>query len=93
MKTLELFAGSRSFSKVAEKFGHETFTTDIEPFEKIDVVCDIFDFDIDKLVLQHSVVVQFVYILIFNLVGIWNFNRKDILTWLNGYSYYFLASP
>lgn len=39
-----------------------------------------FDFDIDKLVLQHSVVVQFVYILIFNLVGIWNFNRKDILT-------------
>ena len=39
-----------------------------------------FDFEIDKLVLQHSVVVQFVYILIFNLVGIWNFNRKDILT-------------
>ena len=46
MNTLELFAGSRSFSKVAEKFGHETFTTDIEPFEKIDVVCDIFDFDV-----------------------------------------------
>ncbi len=39
-----------------------------------------FDFDIDKLVLQQSVLVQFVYILIFNLVGIWNFNRKDILT-------------
>ena len=39
-----------------------------------------FDFDIDKLVLQQSVVVQFVYILIFNLIGIWNFNRKDILT-------------
>ena len=39
-----------------------------------------FDFDIDKLVLQQSVVVQFIYILIFNLVGIWNFNRKDILT-------------
>jgi len=41
MNTLELFAGSGSFSKVAEKFGHKTFTTDIEPFEKIDVVCDI----------------------------------------------------
>ena len=39
-----------------------------------------FDFDIDKLVLQQSVIVQFVYILIFNLIGIWNFNRKDILT-------------
>ena len=39
-----------------------------------------FDFDIDKLALQQSVIVQFVYILIFNLIGIWNFNRKDILT-------------
>lgn len=39
-----------------------------------------FDFDIDKLALQQSVIVQFAYILIFNLIGIWNFNRKDILT-------------
>ena len=39
-----------------------------------------FDFDIDKLALQQSVLVQFIYILIFNLIGIWNFNRKDILT-------------
>jgi len=49
MKTLELFAGSRSFSKVAEKMGHETYTTDHEAFEKIDQVCDIFDFDSDKV--------------------------------------------
>ena len=39
-----------------------------------------FDFNIDKLALQQSVLVQFIYILIFNLIGIWNFNRKDILT-------------
>ena len=39
-----------------------------------------FDFDIDKLALKQSVLVQFIYILIFNLIGIWNFNRKDILT-------------
>ena len=75
MNTLELFAGSRSFSKVAEKFGHETFTTDIEPFEKIDVVCDIFDFDVDKiqsclllnrwtLILENSVVIHFPFLLI-----------------------------
>ena len=49
MRVLELFAGSRSFSKVAEKFVYETYTTDIEPFEKIDQVCDIFDFNIDKM--------------------------------------------
>lgn len=49
MKVLELFAGSRSFSKVAEELGHITYTTDIEPFDKIDQVCDIFDFDIKKM--------------------------------------------
>ena len=49
MKVLELFAGSRSFSKVAEELGHQTYTTDIEPFDKIDQVCDIFDFDIKKM--------------------------------------------
>ena len=45
MKVLELFAGSRSFSKVAEELGHETYTTDYESFDKIDQVCDIRDFD------------------------------------------------
>ena len=49
MKVLELFAGSRSFSKVAEEFGHETYSTDIEPFEKIDQVCDIFNFNIEQM--------------------------------------------
>ena len=49
MKVLELFAGSRSFSKVAEELGHKTYTTDIESFDKIDQVCDIFNFDINKL--------------------------------------------
>ena len=49
MKVLELFAGSRSFSKVAEKCGYETYTTDYESFDKINQVCDIFDFNIDKM--------------------------------------------
>ena len=49
MKILELFAGSRSFSKVAEELGHETYTTDYEPFDKIDQVCDIRDFDEGKM--------------------------------------------
>jgi len=49
MKVLELFAGSRSFSKVAEEMGMETFTTDIKQFDKIDYVCDILDLDNDLL--------------------------------------------
>tara|TARA_Y100001973_G_C5201758_1_gene338299 strand:- start:415 stop:1107 length:693 start_codon:yes stop_codon:yes gene_type:complete len=48
-KVLELFAGSRSFSKVAEKYGCQTHTSDIEPYDGIDQVCDIFDFDYKKV--------------------------------------------
>ena len=49
MKVLELFAGSRSFSKVAEELGHDTFTTDIKPFENIDLVKNILDLDCHEL--------------------------------------------
>ena len=54
MKTLELFAGSRSFSKVAQKLGHQTYTTDNQDFEQIDQVCDIFNFDIDKMLEEYG---------------------------------------
>tara|TARA_R110001583_G_scaffold147853_1_gene299887 strand:- start:4337 stop:5014 length:678 start_codon:yes stop_codon:yes gene_type:complete len=45
MKVLELFAGSRSFSKVAEQMGMLTFTTDLVNFENIDLAIDILDLD------------------------------------------------
>lgn len=41
MKILELFAGSRSFGKVAESRGHTVFSVDIEAFEGIDLQADI----------------------------------------------------
>ena len=56
MKVLELFAGSRSFSKVAEKMGMETFTTDYKDFDKIDYVCDILDFDVSKIPFKPDVI-------------------------------------
>jgi hypothetical protein len=43
MRVLELFAGSRSFSKVCEKKGWSTFTTDFTDFDHIDLVKDILD--------------------------------------------------
>ena len=49
MKILELFAGSRSISKVAHEMGWETFTSDYRAFDKIDYVCDIMDFDIKRI--------------------------------------------
>lgn len=45
IKVLELFAGSRSIGKEAEKLGYEVFSSDIEQFGGIDYVVDILKFD------------------------------------------------
>ena len=45
MKILELFAGSRSIGKAAEELGHEVFSTDIHPFEGIDLVKDVLEIE------------------------------------------------
>ena len=49
MRVLELFAGSRSIGKVAEQFGWEVFSVDINDFEGIDYVTDILDFDYNEV--------------------------------------------
>jgi len=41
MKLLELFAGSRSFGKVADQLGFEVFSVDWKKFDNIDLVVDI----------------------------------------------------
>lgn len=46
IKTVELFAGSRSFSRVAALYGCDTFTVDWKPFEGIDLVADIGTLDL-----------------------------------------------
>jgi len=43
MKILELFSGTKSFSKVAESLGHEVTTLDWEPKFKPDICMDILD--------------------------------------------------
>ena len=54
MKVLELFGGSRSFSKVAEEFGHETYSTDYKRFPGINQVCDIRNFDVEKMLVKFG---------------------------------------
>lgn len=49
MKIIELFAGSRSISKVAEKLGYDAFSSDIEQFGGIDYIVDILEFDFEKV--------------------------------------------
>lgn len=41
MKTIELYAGTGSFSRVAKSLGHQTFTTDYEEIDGQDLVADI----------------------------------------------------
>ena len=43
MKTVELFAGTQSFSKVAKELGHETFCVDNDEQFNNDMTCDLLD--------------------------------------------------
>lgn len=56
MKVLDLFAGSRSFSNVADGLGHETFAVDINPFDGIDYVTDIMDFNPKKVPFKPDII-------------------------------------
>lgn len=49
MNVLELFAGSRSIGKVAESYGYNVFSVDINDFENINYVTDILEFDYSKV--------------------------------------------
>lgn len=48
-KILELFAGSRSIGKEAEKLGMTVFSSDINAFQNIDYVTDILNFDVTRV--------------------------------------------
>jgi len=56
MKILELFAGSRSIGKAAERLGHEVFSSDVNDFEGIDYVTDILDFDTKRVAFIPNVI-------------------------------------
>lgn len=49
MKVLELFCGTKSFTKVAKARGHETFTIDIEPKFDPDMVADVGQLKVNDL--------------------------------------------
>tara|TARA_B100001939_G_scaffold133592_1_gene116084 strand:- start:1606 stop:2217 length:612 start_codon:yes stop_codon:yes gene_type:complete len=49
MKTLELFCGTKSFSKIAKEYGYESLTLDFDNTFNPDIVKDIMDFDIQDL--------------------------------------------
>jgi site-specific DNA-cytosine methylase len=56
MKILELFAGSRSIGKEAEKLNYNVFSSDINNFDKIDYVVNILEFDYTKVPFNPDVI-------------------------------------
>lgn len=56
MNILELFAGSRSVGKQAEKLGMNVFSSDLIEFEGIDYAVSILDFDVTKVPFQPDII-------------------------------------
>lgn len=56
MNLLELFAGSRSVGKTAEQLGINVFSSDIEPFENINYITDILNFDVNKVPFTPNII-------------------------------------
>lgn len=56
MDTLELFSGTKSFSKVMAKHGHKTFTIDNDPKLEPDLVACIEDLRIDQLPYKPDII-------------------------------------
>lgn len=56
MKVLELFAGSRSIGKVADRLAFDVYSSDIEQFGGIDYVTDILEFDVTKILFKPDII-------------------------------------
>ena len=56
MKVLELFAGSRSIGKVADRLAFDVYSSDIVQFGGIDYVTDILEFDVTKIPFEPDII-------------------------------------
>lgn len=56
MQVLELFAGSRSIGKIADRLSFMVYSSDIEQFGGIDYVTDILEFDVLKIPFNPDII-------------------------------------
>lgn len=56
MNILELFAGSRSIGKIADRLAFDVYSSDIEQFGGIDYVTDILEFDVTKIPFKPDII-------------------------------------
>lgn len=55
MLILELFAGTRSIGKVAEKHGHEVFSVENDPSHGCNMTMSVLDFDLSDFIGKHGI--------------------------------------
>ena len=86
METVELFCGTKSFSKVAKKRGHNTFTNDIEEYFNPTLCKDIFEVQREDLPKQIDVLWASVVCTTWSVASLrhyWvNGKPKNIKTWI-----------
>ena len=79
MKTVELFSGTKSFSKVADDLGHDTFTIDNDPIGNPDLCRNILDVEIDDIPFKPDIIWASPPCQTFSVASIghhWTFGKK-----------------
>jgi site-specific DNA-cytosine methylase len=78
MKVLELFCGSKSFTKEAEKLGFECFTSDVNKTFKPDYLVNILNFDVSRVPFKPNIIWASPPCTWFSVASAWkHWNKKD----------------
>ena len=56
INVLELFCGTKSIGKEAERLGYNVFSSDFEPKFEADYTCDIRDFNVNKVPFKPDII-------------------------------------
>ena len=77
MNVVEIFAGSRSFGKVAEKLGCNVFSVDLKPFDGIDLAIDFEEMKFDMMPFKPDLLIFGIPCTSYSLAAISHHRNKD----------------
>lgn len=77
MNVVEIFAGSRSFGKVAKRLGCNVFSVDLKPFEGIDLAIDFEEMTVDMIPFKPDVIIFGIPCTSYSLAAISHHRNED----------------